>query len=143
MSDFIIDRDIPHAGKRLPPLIGQSPLRDLRMVSTRMLSPPEAKPNFKGYGYLSGSFPDGITRVEGVPQAAEIRVLYRPLGDSEIDGYLVAKTVSSPDGTWIIQGLNHNLKYDVICRHEGYNDMILSNVSPALDAGLGIEGSGA
>ena len=143
MSEYILDRPVLQIGRRLPQEEGLSPVRGLPLRTVRMVAPPEKKPVFSGYGFLAGSFPDGVTSVEGVPTPAEIRVLYRPLGDSEIDGYLVAKTVSSPDGTWIIQGLNHNLKYDVICRHEGYNDMILSNVSPALDAGLGIEGSGA
>lgn len=95
-----------------------------------------------GAGYLAGSFPDGITSIEGVPGSASIRVMYRVPGFPP-DGVVVAETVSSPDGTWRIDGLNPDLKYDVICRHEGYNDMILSNVSPALDAGLKIEGSGA
>lgn len=94
-----------------------------------------------GQGYLAGGFPDAITRVEGVPAPAEVRVIYRGEQGQLGDGHLVAEQVSGPDGTWLIEGLNPDLKYDVICRHEGYNDMILSNVSPALDAGLGIEGS--
>lgn len=83
-----------------------------------------------GNGYLAGRFPDGITKVEGVPASAEVRVLYRGDQGQLGDGYLVAKQVSGQDGTWLIEGLNPNLKYDVICRHVGYNDMILSNVSP-------------
>lgn len=93
-----------------------------------------------GHGYLAGSFPDGITSVEGVPASATIRVLLR-LPGYPADGEVVAEVQSNPDGTWLVEGLNHNLKYDVICRHEGYNDMILSNVSPALATGLEFAGS--
>ena len=143
MSEYILDRTVLQIGRRLPQEEGLSPVRGLPLRTVRMVAPPEKKPVFSGYGFLAGSFPDGVTSVEGVPTPAEIRVLYRPDAESEIDGYLVAKTISNPDGTWLIEGLNPDLKYDVICRHEGYNDMILSNVSPALDAGLGIEGSGA
>lgn len=82
-----------------------------------------------GHGYLAGSFPDGITSVEGTPSPAIIRVLHRAPG-FPFDGVVVAETTSAPDGTWLVEGLDHTLKYDVICRHEGYNDMILSNVSP-------------
>lgn len=87
-----------------------------------------------GHGFLAGSHPDGITSVEGVPASAEIRVHLRASGETA-DGALIAHTTSNPDGTWMITGLDHTRKYDVICRHEGYNDMILSNVSPALEAG--------
>lgn len=94
-----------------------------------------------GHGYLAGSFPDGITSVEGVPGSAIIRVLYRPESGEAGDGAVVAEVQSNPDGTWLVEGLDHRLKYDVICRHEGYNDMILSNVSPALVTGLEFAGS--
>lgn len=94
-----------------------------------------------GHGFLAGSFPDGITMVEGVPNAALIRVLLRSAPGSTSDGVIVAQVESAPDGTWLVEGLNHNLKYDVVCRHEGYNDMILSNVSPALATGLAFDGS--
>lgn len=94
-----------------------------------------------GHGYLAGSSPDGITKVEGVPTSLEVRVHYRPESGSVGDGALVKSTISNPDGTWLVEGLNPDLKFDVICRHEGYNDMILSNVSPALATGLAFSGS--
>jgi len=83
-------------------------------------------------GDLSGDYPDGITAIEGVPGPADIRVLVRSI-DPAFDGMLVAKVRSGPDGTWRVSGLDTRLKYDVVCRHEGYNDMILSNVSPMTD----------
>lgn len=86
-----------------------------------------------GIGYLAGEFPDGITRVEGVPAPAMIRVHCRSSSGLIEDGVMVAEVSSAADGTWLVAGLNHNLKYDVICRHEGYNDMILSNVTPVVD----------
>lgn len=89
-----------------------------------------------GHGYLAGTFPDGITKVEGIPTSLEVRVLYRPESGAVGDGVLVKSTISNPDGTWLIEGLDHTLKFDVVCRGEGYNDQIWSNVSPALATGL-------
>lgn len=81
-------------------------------------------------GFLAGEFPDGITSVEGVPTACEVRVLLRRQSGQFGDGRVVAITTSAPDGTWIVTGLNPELRYDVVCRHDDYNDMILSNVQP-------------
>lgn len=86
-----------------------------------------------GDGYLAGEFPDGITRVEGVPGPATIRVLYRPASRSLGDGVLMAEVQSGHDGTWRVDGLSTAHRFDVVCRHDGYNDMILSNVAPATD----------
>lgn len=86
----------------------------------------------RGGGYLSGSYPGGITRIEGVPGSALIRVIYRPEPESASDGVLVAQVASAPDGTWVVEGLDPSLRCDVVCRLEGYNDMILSNVSPSI-----------
>lgn len=123
---------IPHRSQinnYFPP--GYLPLTDVSELN-RVIS----KHTYQdGHGYLAGSFPDGITSVEGVPASATIRVLLR-LPGFPADGEVVAEVQSNPDGTWLVEGLNPYLKYDVICRHEGYNDMILSNVSPALATGL-------
>lgn len=108
-----------------------------RQHFTRALRQP---PELIGIGYLAGQFPDGITSVEGVPSPAVIRVVLR-LPGKPADGYVVADVKSAPDGTWLVEGLNPDLKFDVICRHEGYNDMILSNVSPVLATGLDFSGS--
>lgn len=83
-----------------------------------------------GTGYLSGTYPAGITKIEGVPGPAEIRVLLRPVAGGMGDGMLVATVVSGVDGTWRVDGLNTALRFDVVCRQDGYNDMILSNVAP-------------
>lgn len=89
--------------------------------------------DFSGDGYLAGSFPDGITRAEGVPTQATIKVLYRSGTPGDFDGAKVAEVESAPDGTWRVGNLNADLLYDVIARHEGYNDMILSGVRPKVD----------
>ena len=86
-----------------------------------------------GEGYLAGDFPDGITKIEGVPGSATVRVLYRPGPGLPGDGVVIAEVQSNPDGTWRVDGLNTALRYDVVCRHGGYNDSILSNVTPATE----------
>lgn len=82
-------------------------------------------------GFIAGTFPDGITKVEGVPTSALLRVFVRDPGGPE-DGILVAEVESNPDGTWVVSGLDPDYRYDVICRYPGYNDMVLSNVTPVV-----------
>lgn len=86
-----------------------------------------------GNGYLAGEFPDGITTIDGVPNPATIRVLLRTSSDHPGDGVLVAEVQSNQDGTWRVDGLNQNLRYDVVGRSEGFNDVIVANVQPELD----------
>lgn len=86
-----------------------------------------------GNGYLAGEFPDGITTVGGAPVAATVRVLYRPEAGEPGDGVVVAEVQSDPDGTWRVDGLNTALKYDVVGRKSGFNDVIMSNVQPKVD----------
>lgn len=86
--------------------------------------------NLEGPGYLAGTFPGGVTAVDGVPTTATVRVHYRPAEGELGDGVLVAQVQSAPDGTWRVEGLDPTLKFDVIARKEGYNDMILANISP-------------
>ena len=83
--------------------------------------------DFHGGGYLGGDYPFQ-TKVEGVPTSVEIRVLWRGYGDD--DGYLVATTMSKPDGTWRVDNLSPNLKYDVVARRSGFNDLIMTDVAP-------------
>ena len=83
-----------------------------------------------GTGFLAGEFPGGAATVEGVPTQAEVRVLWRGPAGHAADGVLVSKTQSAPDGTWRVEGLNPNLRYDVVGRLEGRNDVIASNVQP-------------
>ena len=116
MATYVLIDAAPHAVQSAALLIAQGRAVDL---------PP------KGAGYLSGVFPDGITRVEGVPASCTVRVLYRPGGDAFGDGLLFKQVQSAVDGTWLVDGLDPSLKYDVVCRHEGYNDSIYSNVTPA------------
>ena len=94
---------------------------------------PFPKKNFSGDGYLAGEFPGGITTIDGVPSAAEVRVLWRDPNKTDSDGCVVASVISGPDGTWRVDGINANLKYDVVGRKEGFNDVIMSNITPAID----------
>ena len=83
-----------------------------------------------GTGYLAGEFPGGITTVGGAPVGATVRVLLRTAGGAPGDGVVVAIKQSAADGTWRVDGLNTSLKYDVVGRKAGFNDVIQANVSP-------------
>lgn len=85
--------------------------------------------DFYGTGYFSGGYPDFVTKVDGVPGPVEVRVLWRGYGDD--DGYLVAQTTSNDAGIWRVDKLNPNLRYDVVVRKEGFNDLIMTDVTPA------------
>lgn len=89
--------------------------------------------NVSGVGYLSGKFPEGITTIGGVPTSALIRVILRVEPGELGDGTVVAETSSAPDGTWRVDGLDPSLKFDVVGRKENFNDVIVSNVTPATD----------
>lgn len=84
----------------------------------------------QGDGYLAGEYPDGITTVEGVPVPATVRVLLRGTPGRPEDGMVVATTESSPAGTWAVYGLNADLRFDVVARHDDFNDVIGSNIQP-------------
>lgn len=86
----------------------------------------------KGFGYLAGEFPDGITTVDGVPVSAEVRVLIRMESGNYGDGVLVATTQSAVDGTWRVDGLPAGFVYDVVARLSGQNDVIMAGVTPAV-----------
>lgn len=83
----------------------------------------------EGGGSLAGSFPAGVTSVEGVPTSATVQVKMRSPGDPG-DGAVVAEIQSAPDGTWSVTGLPTHLRYDVVGRKDGFNDVIVSNVQP-------------
>jgi hypothetical protein len=83
-----------------------------------------------GAGRLAGEFPDGTTTVDGVPVAAEVRVLLRTASSATGDGAVVAVVQSAPDGTWLVANLPPGLKFDVVGRKSGHNDVIVANVSP-------------
>lgn len=84
----------------------------------------------RGTGYLAGEFPGGVTTVGGVPVGATVRVLYRPTDGAPGDGIVVAEVQSAADGTWRVDGLITSLKFDVVGRKAGFNDVIAANVSP-------------
>ena len=85
-----------------------------------------------GRGYLGGEYPGGTTTVDGGPQPAEIRILWRDPSNSHMDGTVVARTFSAADGTWRVDGLNPNLRFDVVGRKDNFNDVIVANVKPKL-----------
>lgn len=93
-----------------------------KVAQQRPLSTPA-----RGLGYLAGTHPNGLTKLEGEPVSAEVRALWR---DDNGETLLVASTTSEDDGTWMLHGLNPDLKYDVVMRHAGYNDGIVSGVTP-------------
>lgn len=97
--------------------------------AARIQAPTQRKP-FHGEGYLAGAHPSGVTTVDGVPQPVEVRVIWRAGTAHRSDGVIVKKTMSAPDGTWRVDGLDTSLRYDVIGRKGGFNDVIVSNVQP-------------
>lgn len=101
--------------------------------SVVLLNPSAFKMRLDRSGYLAGSFPGGITTVDGVPTAATVRVLYRPGPGQPGDGALVAEVQSAADGSWRVDGLDPALKFDVVGRKAWFNDVIMSNVSPKVD----------
>ena len=84
-----------------------------------------------GDGYLAGEFPDGATTVDGAPVAATVRVMVRKPGDLA-DGFVVIETQSAPDGTWRVDGLPGRFKYDVVGRKDGFNDVLVADVTPVV-----------
>lgn len=86
-----------------------------------------------GSGFLAGSFPGGATTVDGAPVSATVRVIYRPKSGEAGDSYLVKEISSAPDGTWVVQGLNPELKFDVVGRLAGFNDVIVADVRPKVE----------
>lgn len=84
-----------------------------------------------GNGLLSGSFPlNMVTQGGNLPSQAEIRILYRPNTGDPGDGILVGTTTCNVDGTWQVSGLNENLKFDIVARIPGFNDVLISDVQP-------------
>lgn len=84
-----------------------------------------------GNGLLSGSFPlSMITQNGNLPSQSEIRILYRPNTGEPGDGILVGTTTCNADGTWQVSGLDENLKFDIVARIPGYNDVLISDVQP-------------
>lgn len=88
------------------------------------------KPVFHGDGFLAGTFPDGITSVEGVPTSARVRVYWRSETNPPhpMDGVLLGETTSAHDGTWVIEGVNAGLAYTVQAELAGHRNAIAQGV---------------
>lgn len=118
--------------KRAPSL--GTEISSFRIRSLRF-SPPVAPPArtergaLYGSSRLAGEFPTGITTVDGVPGAAQLKAVVRS-DDPDLDGVVAARTTSGPDGTWEMVNLNPDFRYDVVGRKEGFNDVVVSNVRP-------------
>lgn len=90
------------------------------------------EPDFPtGNGWLESNFPENITNIDGTPVSAVVRVIIRS-DNKQIDGRVVASVKSGQDGMWRVDGLHPNLKYDVVSRLGGYNDIIYSNITPMI-----------
>lgn len=87
---------------------------------------------FSGNGYFSSTLPEFIVTEEGMPISAEIRIHIHGSSLDALDGRLVAKTRSNATGQWYVGGLNPIFRYDVVCRLDGYNDLVYSNVQPKI-----------
>lgn len=89
-------------------------------------------PEFSGPGFIAGqlsgdpNIPDGIVTVNGTPAARQVEVRER------VSRRVVAVVCSNPDGTYLINGLNPALEFDVIARDwkREYNDVIVPAVRP-------------
>lgn len=80
-----------------------------------------------GTGFLAGEFPDGRTTVNGVPTSASVKAFYvLESGDWQLAG----QATSNPDGTWLIGGINHDLRFSVVGQLDGYNDVVMANIKP-------------
>ena len=95
-------------------------------ISNRLTGKPAG-----GNGYLAGSYPEGITSIEGAPTIATVRIHLRATSGAAGDGMLIAEVQSAADGSWRVDGLDPDLSFDVIGRKAGFNDVIVANVRPA------------
>lgn len=111
-------------------ITGYGQLRRSRRLENRVVIGQKVNLPLPGPGYLAGQFPGGITTVDAVPVSATVRVLYRPEAGAQGDGLLIAEVQSAHDGTWRVDGLNPALRYDVVGRKAGFNDVIMANVTP-------------
>lgn len=105
----------------LRPIVAPKPRTPVARVQQKL---------FAGPGYLAGEAPGGIVTKNGLPAVAEVLVFWR--GRGVYDGVIVARTQSKANGTWRVDGLDPSQRYDVVARIDGYNDLIVSDVTPAL-----------
>lgn len=80
-----------------------------------------------GNGFIAGTLPVGIVRVNSEPSAREVEVRHRETRK------VVATVQSAADGTYRLDNLNTAETFDVIGRDwkHIYNDVIVSRVTPA------------
>ena len=96
---------------------------------------PAGPVNPVGHGFLAGAGEDGVTKIEGVPASAEVRIIDRS------SGMLVDSFDSETDGTWRRERLALGREFDVVYRSPDYNDGIVSQVTPADAPRLSIAGT--
>lgn len=58
--------------------------------------------------------------------------LHRNSGDPG-DGKLIKRLTTFQSGSWRVDNLNPDLRYDVVCRYTGYKDEIMSNIKPFVE----------
>lgn len=80
-----------------------------------------------GLGSFAGSFPDGVTSVEGVPAPADVFVRARAPG-TPFDGAVVGRATSSASGEWSIGNVAEDVPFDVVARKDGECDVVKSDV---------------
>ena len=84
-------------------------------------------PLARGRGYIAGEAPasgdpdapDGRFKILNVPSRGRVAVLERGAGR------VIAQTLSAPDGTWRIDGLNEEMQFTVM----GFDDRGLQNAA--------------
>lgn len=81
-----------------------------------------------GAGSLAGSFPEGITRLEGAPVSAQVRVYWENPKDGSL--VLAGSTVSGADGVWEIGNLDATKTFIVRGSLAGHNDVVSVGVTP-------------
>lgn len=89
---------------------------------------PAFTPSARG-GLFAGTYPGGITSVEGVPTSATVLVRVRHPGRT-VDGALVSSTQSDGAGSWELDNVDPDALYDVVARKAGERDVVQSGVAP-------------
>lgn len=82
-----------------------------------------------GAGILAGTYPDGLTRLEGVPTEADVFAFARAPG-APSNGVLLAKGRSLPSGEWELRGLPRTGRFNVLAAKYGQRDVVVPDVAP-------------
>ncbi|MFW1800969.1 hypothetical protein ACG9YX_13185 [Acinetobacter nematophilus] len=87
-----------------------------------------------GKAVLGGIFPLGSVYLEGTPvQGAQILIYLRESVLYPHPAICIKKLITDESGSWELDSLNKNLKFDVVCQLEGFNDLVLSNILPEVE----------